>query len=54
MGKGGYSKVYKGVLPDGKMIIVKRVAKKNTNERKEKEFLTELGIIGHLCHANTT
>lgn len=53
VGRGGYAEVYKGILPDGQMIAVKRLAKANTDERKEKEFLTELGIIGHVCHPNT-
>jgi serine/threonine protein kinase len=54
VGRGGYAEVYKGVLSDGQMIAVKRLAKANTDEQKEKEFLTELGIIGHVCHANAT
>ncbi|KAH9297564.1 hypothetical protein KI387_029246 [Taxus chinensis] len=54
VGRGGYAEVYKGVLPDGQMIAVKRLAKGNTDEQKEKEFLTELGIIGHVCHPNAT
>ncbi|XP_057826660.2 probable receptor-like serine/threonine-protein kinase At5g57670 [Cryptomeria japonica] len=54
VGRGGYAEVYKGALPDGQMIAVKRLAKGNTDEQKEKEFLTELGIIGHVCHPNAT
>ncbi|CAI0402912.1 unnamed protein product [Linum tenue] len=53
VGVGGYSEVYRGDLPDGTTIAVKRLAKDNTDARKEKEFLTELGIIGHICHPNT-
>lgn len=54
IGRGGYSEVYRGDLPDGRTIAVKRLANDNTNEDKEKEFLMELGIIGHVCHANTS
>ncbi|KAL2480980.1 putative receptor-like serine/threonine-protein kinase [Abeliophyllum distichum] len=32
---------------------VKRLTKDNTNANKEKEFLIELGIIGHINHPNT-
>ncbi|KAE8735463.1 putative receptor-like serine/threonine-protein kinase [Hibiscus syriacus] len=49
VGRGGYSEVYRGDLSDGRAIAVKMLAKDN----KEKEFLTELGIIGHVCHLNT-
>ncbi|KAA3470828.1 putative receptor-like serine/threonine-protein kinase isoform X2 [Gossypium australe] len=52
-GRGGYSEVYRGDLPDGRAIAVKRLANDNKDETKEKEFLTELGIIGHVCHPNT-
>lgn len=53
VGQGGYSEVYKGDLRDGKAIAVKRLAKDNTDEAKEKEFLSELGIIGQVSHPNT-
>ncbi|MCI23093.1 putative receptor-like serine/threonine-protein kinase [Trifolium medium] len=53
VGRGGYSEVYKGVLCDGETIAVKRLAKDNNDPNKEKEFLMELGVIGHVCHANT-
>ncbi|TYJ22010.1 hypothetical protein E1A91_A08G100700v1 [Gossypium mustelinum] len=53
VGRGGYSEVYRGDLSDGTAIAVKRLANDNKDETKEKEFLTELGIIGHVCHPNT-
>lgn len=53
VGRGGYSEVYRGDLSDGQTIAVKRLAKDNKNANKEKEFLMELGIIGHVCHPNT-
>ncbi|OMO51288.1 hypothetical protein COLO4_37739 [Corchorus olitorius] len=52
VGKGGYAEVYKGVLKDGEEIAVKRLTKASTDERKEKDFLTEIGTIGHVCHPN--
>ncbi|KAL0428248.1 UNVERIFIED_CONTAM: putative receptor-like serine/threonine-protein kinase [Sesamum latifolium] len=56
VGKGGYSEVYKGEIGKGSSsssIAVKRLAKDNSNANKEKEFLVELGIIGHVSHPNT-
>lgn len=45
--------MYRGDLSDGQTIAVKRLAKDNKDAKKEKEFLMELGIIGHVCHPNT-
>ncbi|XP_062195099.1 probable receptor-like serine/threonine-protein kinase At5g57670 [Phragmites australis] len=53
-GRGGYAEVYKGVLSDGQCVAVKRLAKGKPSEQKEKEFLAELGIQGHVCHPNTS
>ncbi|KAH9321362.1 hypothetical protein KI387_016001, partial [Taxus chinensis] len=53
VGRGGYAEVYRGDLQDGQIIAVKRLASGSTDEQKEKDFLTELGIIGHVCHPNT-
>ncbi|CAL0330344.1 unnamed protein product [Lupinus luteus] len=52
VGKGGYAEVYKGTLKDGEEIAVKRLTKTSSDERKEKEFLTEIGTIGHVHHPN--
>ncbi|KAA8535605.1 hypothetical protein F0562_030608 [Nyssa sinensis] len=54
VGKGGYAEVYRGILEDGQAIAVKRLTKASTDERKEKEFLTEIGALGHVCHPNVT
>ncbi|KAL5548993.1 hypothetical protein UlMin_004224 [Ulmus minor] len=53
VGRGGYSEVYRGDLSNGQTIAVKRLAKDNKDANKEKEFLMELGTIGHVCHPNT-
>lgn len=53
VGRGGYSEVYRGDLCDGQTIAVKRLSQDNKDANKEKEFLTELGVIGHVCHPNT-
>ena len=52
VGKGGYAEVYRGVLDDGQEIAVKRLSKISNDERKEKEFLTEIGTLGHVNHPN--
>ncbi|KAL5771598.1 hypothetical protein ACOSP7_015752 [Xanthoceras sorbifolium] len=52
VGRGGYAEVYKGVLQDGEEIAVKRLTKTSTDDRKERDFLTEIGTIGHACHPN--
>ncbi|KAH6818597.1 Protein kinase superfamily protein [Perilla frutescens var. frutescens] len=54
VGKGGYAEVYRGVLEDGQAIAVKRLTKAENDERKEKEFLTEIGTLGHVSHPNVT
>ncbi|KAI4376817.1 hypothetical protein MLD38_014533 [Melastoma candidum] len=51
VGKGGYAEVYRGRL-GGEEIAVKRLSKASTDERKVKEFLTEIGTIGHVHHPN--
>ncbi|GMH13835.1 hypothetical protein Nepgr_015676 [Nepenthes gracilis] len=52
VGKGGYAKVYRGTLSDGQTIAVKKLTKTSTEEKREREFLTEIGTIGHVCHPN--
>ncbi|XP_076915058.1 putative receptor-like serine/threonine-protein kinase At5g57670 [Bidens hawaiensis] len=54
VGKGGYAEVYKGVLEDGQEIAVKRLTQISCDERKEKEFLTEIGTLGHVNHPNVS
>lgn len=53
VGRGGYAEVYRGVMKDGQVIAVKRLMRAS-NEQKEKEFLTELGTIGHVHHPNVS
>ncbi|XP_057419260.1 probable receptor-like serine/threonine-protein kinase At5g57670 [Lotus japonicus] len=52
VGKGGYAEVYKATLKNGEEIAVKRLTRTCRDERKEKEFLTEIGTIGHVHHSN--
>ncbi|ONK69592.1 uncharacterized protein A4U43_C05F24590 [Asparagus officinalis] len=54
VGRGGYAEVYKGVLGDGQTIAVKKLTSASTDEQREKEFLTELGTVGHVKHPNVS
>ncbi|CAD6259252.1 unnamed protein product [Miscanthus lutarioriparius] len=55
VGKGGYGEVYRGVLDDGRAVAVKRLAPTAAaDEKKEKDFLTELGTVGHVHHPNVS
>lgn len=45
--------MYKGCLPDGQVVAVKKITKKNKkDEDRVQEFLSELGIIAHINHPN--
>ncbi|KAL5714372.1 non-specific serine/threonine protein kinase [Ranunculus cassubicifolius] len=52
IGKGGHAEVYKGFLSDGQLVAVKRLMKKQTEEERTGDFLSELGIIAHIDHPN--
>ncbi|XP_017239739.1 receptor-like cytosolic serine/threonine-protein kinase RBK1 isoform X2 [Daucus carota subsp. sativus] len=53
LGKGGHAEVYKGCLPDGQVVAVKKITKKaKKDENRVGEFLSELGIIAHINHPN--
>ncbi|XP_077215334.1 protein kinase superfamily protein [Tasmannia lanceolata] len=54
VGRGGYAEVYKGVLKEGQVIAIKRLTRASSDEQREKEFLTEIGTIGHVRHPNVT
>ncbi|XP_020553069.1 receptor-like cytosolic serine/threonine-protein kinase RBK2 [Sesamum indicum] len=53
IGKGGYAEVYKGCLPDGQLVAIKRL-NKGVSEEHVVNFLSEIGIIAHVKHPNTT
>jgi serine/threonine protein kinase len=55
IGKGGHAEVYKGQLPDGTIVAVKRLVRdeKEVGD-KAGDFLSELGIIAHINHPNST
>nr|CAB3471270.1 unnamed protein product [Digitaria exilis] len=52
VGRGGSSEVYRGELPDGRAVAVKRLMGSSACERRERDFLAELGTVGHARHPN--
>lgn len=52
IGRGGFAEVYKGRLPDGQLVAVKRL-NKGTDEDRIIGFLSEIGTIAHVDHPNT-
>ncbi|WOK92111.1 putative receptor-like serine/threonine-protein kinase [Canna indica] len=54
VGRGGHAEVYRGVTEDGRMIAVKRLTRASTDMRREKDFLSELGAVGHVRHSNVS
>ncbi|PIN26077.1 Serine/threonine protein kinase [Handroanthus impetiginosus] len=52
IGKGGYAEVYRGRLRGGQLVAIKRLTKGLVEERIG-DFLSELGIMGHVNHPNT-
>jgi hypothetical protein len=53
VGRGGSSEVYRGELPgDGRAVAVKRLMGAAACERRERDFLAELGTVGHARHPN--
>ncbi|GAB2229862.1 hypothetical protein Droror1_Dr00014118 [Drosera rotundifolia] len=50
IGEGGFGPVYKGVLPDGKVIAVKQLSAKS--KQGNQEFINEIGMITALQHPN--
>ncbi|XP_073268327.1 G-type lectin S-receptor-like serine/threonine-protein kinase At1g11300 [Populus alba] len=50
LGQGGFGAVYKGKLPDGQEIAVKRLSK--TSGQGREEFMNEVAVISKLQHRN--
>lgn len=44
--------MFKGVLKNGQLIAVKKHNRGVTAAEKERDFLTELGIVSHVAHTN--
>ncbi|XWS62817.1 hypothetical protein CRYUN_Cryun06bG0043100 [Craigia yunnanensis] len=50
IGRGGFGFVYKGVLPDGTVVAVKRIIE--SDFQGDEEFCNEVDIISNLKHRN--
>ncbi|WVY91183.1 hypothetical protein V8G54_036697 [Vigna mungo] len=50
IGEGGYGKVYKGRLPDGTVVAIKRAQEGSL--QGEREFFTEIELLSRLHHRN--
>lgn len=50
LGEGGFGSVYKGILPDGRQIAVKRLSR--TSGQGSEEFKNEVMFIAKLQHRN--
>ncbi|KAF8095941.1 hypothetical protein N665_0320s0068 [Sinapis alba] len=50
LGQGGFGKVYKGSLPNGLQVAVKRLSQ--TSGQGEKEFKSEVVLVAKLQHRN--
>ncbi|KAF8085888.1 hypothetical protein N665_0643s0017 [Sinapis alba] len=50
LGQGGFGKVYKGTLPNGLQVAVKRLSE--TSGQGEKEFKNEVVLVAKLQHRN--
>ncbi|CAJ1970784.1 unnamed protein product [Sphenostylis stenocarpa] len=50
IGQGGYGSVFKGLLPDGTVVAIKRAQEGSL--QGEREFLTEIELLSRLHHRN--
>uniref|UniRef100_A0A0D6QS71 non-specific serine/threonine protein kinase n=1 Tax=Araucaria cunninghamii TaxID=56994 RepID=A0A0D6QS71_ARACU len=50
LGKGGFGRVYRGVLPGGQEVAVKRVS--HDSRQGLREFLAEISSLGRIRHRN--
>lgn len=50
VGRGGYGKVYKGILSDNRVVAIKRAQEGSL--QGQKEFLTEIQLLSRLHHRN--
>ena len=50
VGRGGYGKVYRGILADNTVVAIKRAAEGSL--QGQREFLTEIRLLSRLHHRN--
>uniref|UniRef100_A0A0D9ZRA4 non-specific serine/threonine protein kinase n=1 Tax=Oryza glumipatula TaxID=40148 RepID=A0A0D9ZRA4_9ORYZ len=52
IGQGGFGIVYKGQLPDGRVIAVKRLHQSTLTKKGKKDFTREVEVMARLRHGN--
>lgn len=52
IGQGGFGIVYKGQLPDGRMIAVKRLKQSALTKKGKSDFTREVEVMARLRHGN--
>eukprot|EP00253_Pinus_taeda_P012391 PITA_12391 len=52
LGKGGFGEVYKGTIPGGRDIAVKKLNGRHENTQAEEDFLTEVKLLTNVRHRN--
>ncbi|KQK21008.1 hypothetical protein BRADI_1g58130v3 [Brachypodium distachyon] len=52
LGAGGFGTVYKGMLPNGLMVAVKRLHATSDHRTSQEQFMAEVGTIGRTHHIN--
>ena len=50
IGAGGFGAVYKGELPNGSQVAVKKI--EGVGMQGKREFCTEIAVIGNIHHVN--
>uniref|UniRef100_J3L8I2 Receptor-like serine/threonine-protein kinase n=1 Tax=Oryza brachyantha TaxID=4533 RepID=J3L8I2_ORYBR len=50
IGSGGFGAVYRGELPDGSVVAVKKI--EGVGMQGKREFCTEIAVIGNIRHVN--
>ncbi|KAM0866446.1 hypothetical protein ACQ4PT_042612 [Festuca glaucescens] len=52
VGRGGHAKVYRGILPDGQLVAVKKLLPAPEKKDRVESFLSELGHAVNVRHPN--